>query len=278
MRRRRSTPRPLACAPRTPTSTPSAGSPWAAWATTPTAVESLRLAVALRPDDSELHYELGVALGRDGRHAEAEASLREAIRLRPNSVKARANLALGLGRQGRHAEAEAAYREALERGPDRPALRRGLGVSLYWQGRYAEAEAAFAEAISAQARLPPGPLRSRGDAGRAAALARGRGRLPPGARARAGHVTAHAALAASCSLTGPPGRRPRAIAARRSAHDPAMARAHFTLWEVLERQGKYAELEEAALGALAVRPDHPDAQARLARARALGRRPPRRPA
>ena len=56
-----------------------------------------------------------------------------------------------------------------------------------------------------------------------------------------------------------------------------MARAHFTLWEILERQGKYAELEEAALGALAVRPDHPDAQARLARARALASSPPAPP-
>jgi hypothetical protein len=47
-----------------------------------------------------------------------------------------------------------------------------------------------------------------------------------------------------------------------------MARAHFALWEILERMGKYAELEAAAQSALAVRPGHPDAQARVARARA----------
>jgi tetratricopeptide (TPR) repeat protein len=79
---------------------------------------------------------------------------------------------------------------------------------------------------------------------------------------------AHAALAGMLLVQG---RLAEAERHCREAlrHDPAMARAHFTLWEVLERQGKYADLEEAALGVLALRPDHADAQARLARARAL---------
>ena len=85
----------------------------------------------------------------------------------PRSVKARANLALGLGRQGRHAEAEAAYREALTLRPEHPALRRGLGVSLYWQGRYDEAEAAFADAIL----LKPDYIRVHCDLGRDAGRA-----------------------------------------------------------------------------------------------------------
>ena len=63
---------------------------------------ALRRAVELRPDDGDLHYDLGVALGRQGRHAEAERALREAIRVEPDHIRARANVALGLGRQGRH--------------------------------------------------------------------------------------------------------------------------------------------------------------------------------
>jgi tetratricopeptide (TPR) repeat protein len=51
--------------------------------------------------------------------------------------------------------------------------------------------------------------------------------------------------------------------------DPSIARAHFTLWEILEQQGKYAALEAAALAVLALKPDHADAHARLSRARAL---------
>ena len=62
----------------------------------------------------DLYVELGIAMRRLGRHAEAEAELREAVRLNPQDVMARSNLALGLGRQGRHAESEAAYRQALE--------------------------------------------------------------------------------------------------------------------------------------------------------------------
>jgi len=83
--------------------------------------------VELRPNDGDLHYELGVALGRQGRHAEAESTLREAIRVDPGHIRAHANVALGLGRQGRHAEAESAYRVALGLRPEHPALQRDEG-------------------------------------------------------------------------------------------------------------------------------------------------------
>ena len=49
----------------------------------------------------------------------------------------------------------------------------------------------------------------------------------------------------------------------------AQARPHFHLWTVLEAQEKWDELEAAATEFLAAKPEHPDALARLERARAM---------
>ena len=56
-------------------------------------------------------------------------------------------MALGLGRQGRHAEAEAAHREALALAPEHPAPYRASASLWYWQGLTADAERAFEIAI-----------------------------------------------------------------------------------------------------------------------------------
>jgi Flp pilus assembly protein TadD len=40
-------------------------------------------AIAAEPTDAAFHYNLGLALGHLGRHADAERALQEALRLRP---------------------------------------------------------------------------------------------------------------------------------------------------------------------------------------------------
>jgi len=90
------------------------------------AVEAYRQEAARRPGDADVERRLGLvlllALGRAG---EAEAALREAVRLQPNDAEAWVGLAIALGAQGRTAEAVAAFDEARAREPailaDRPA-------------------------------------------------------------------------------------------------------------------------------------------------------------
>jgi tetratricopeptide (TPR) repeat protein len=80
-------------------------------------------------------------------------------------------------------------------------------------------------------------------------------------------VRAHVEMAASLLALA---RHADAEAACREAIaiDPETARAHYLLWDALEAQAKHAALEEAARAVLALQPDHPDARARLRRARA----------
>jgi serine/threonine protein kinase/tetratricopeptide (TPR) repeat protein len=92
---------------------------------------------------------LGIALGGQGKHAEAEAAFRKALALKPDDAEAYSNLGVILNdHQGKHAEAEAAFRKALALKPDLAEAYYNLGVALSGQRKYAEAEAAFCKAIA----------------------------------------------------------------------------------------------------------------------------------
>ena len=140
-------------------------------------------------------------------------------------------------------------------------------MSLYWQGRHAEAEAAFTRAI----RLKPDYVRARCDLGEMCAeqgrLADAEHAYREAIRLKPDSLTARAALP-GVLLAG--GRYAEAEAAARAALalNFEVARAHFDLWQALEGRRDWAGLAVAAAEFLAKRPDHPDARARLARARA----------
>ena len=103
------------------------------------AVAALRTAVRLRPDDAQAHTGLGIALGQQGKLAEAIAVLRSAIRLRPDDAEAHTNLAVGLQRRGELAESEAELRAVLKLEPGRADAHCSLGKVLQAQGRFEEA-------------------------------------------------------------------------------------------------------------------------------------------
>jgi tetratricopeptide (TPR) repeat protein len=89
-------------------------------------VDTYRDEGARRPDDGEVHRRLGlVLLLALDRPLEAEAPLREAVRLQPHDAEAWLGMALALGAQGRGAEALAAFEAARTRDAgvleDRPA-------------------------------------------------------------------------------------------------------------------------------------------------------------
>jgi Flp pilus assembly protein TadD len=65
------------------------------------AIPYYRRAIALRPDDAELHNDLGVALALSGGLAQAIRHFRMALKLSPTHAKARDNLTRALARTGR---------------------------------------------------------------------------------------------------------------------------------------------------------------------------------
>jgi len=83
-------------------------------------------AIALDPENAELHQLLGVELDNQRRLAEAETVLRRAIALAPNSPAYRNNLGVVLARQERVEEAAVEFRQALEIDPDFEDARKNL--------------------------------------------------------------------------------------------------------------------------------------------------------
>jgi tetratricopeptide (TPR) repeat protein len=140
----------------------------------------------LRPDESEIHNSLGVALVHQGKHQEAEAAFREAVRLNPASAEAHYNLGVRLASQGKVGEAEACFEKAVRLKPDFAEALTNWGVALNRRGLHREAEAHLREAI----RLKPDyveahlrlwtALRGQGKHREAEAVCREAIRLAPG--------------------------------------------------------------------------------------------------
>jgi Flp pilus assembly protein TadD len=73
----------------------------------------LNRALALRPDEDEPHYYLGLLHRLQGRLTEAKAEFRAALRFKPDHAKAHGNLGLILMEEGDLTAAEAHFRSAL---------------------------------------------------------------------------------------------------------------------------------------------------------------------
>ena len=82
------------------------------------ALEDLRLAARIGPDEPAAHAQLGLALMRQGRHDEAREPLEQALSLAPDSVRVQVALASIAQREGRFADAIALRRDVLARDPD----------------------------------------------------------------------------------------------------------------------------------------------------------------
>ena len=80
-------------------------------------------AARAEPGSPLVRMQLGFALFKDGRLAEAEAQYREALELRPGYAQARQYLGVDLAAQGRLEESAAELRRALKDAPATPLLR-----------------------------------------------------------------------------------------------------------------------------------------------------------
>lgn len=83
-----------------------------------------------------------------GRLGEAEEAFRQAMAADPGYTEARRNLALALGRQGKHAEAQSALAEAAQRAPDDPGVQFDWGNALLATGDRDGAVARFERALA----------------------------------------------------------------------------------------------------------------------------------
>jgi mono/diheme cytochrome c family protein len=86
--------------------------------------------VRVQPELAAAHYNLGNALFREGRHAEAVESLRKALAIDPDYALAHDGLGVALYAQGRLGEATNHYRRAVKLAPDNTDARAHLAIAL----------------------------------------------------------------------------------------------------------------------------------------------------
>ena len=111
------------------------------------AIECYKRAVDLEPQDVGAQNSLGIALKQSGQLDLAVKHFREALRLCPDVATPYQNLAETLGEQGNVDEAIQLYKQAVHIAPSDAGLRNGLGVMLKIGGEYEQAIASFQEAL-----------------------------------------------------------------------------------------------------------------------------------
>jgi hypothetical protein len=98
-----------------------------------------RRALALDPENSKAHTNLGISLLGAGAQDEALAELRKAVELKPGYAEAHNNLGVALVQIGRPEEAIPHILKYLETYPDSAEVRANLAEVLFQQGRMKEA-------------------------------------------------------------------------------------------------------------------------------------------
>jgi len=110
-------------------------------------------AVQYEPDDPLVRTNLGIALVRSGKTAEAIEQITEAVRLDPNSFRAHYNLARALEADARPADAIEHYRAVLAINYNHAASHNNLGRLLAGVGRTFDAHEHYCEALKIDPKL-----------------------------------------------------------------------------------------------------------------------------
>src|SRR5436309_6080206 len=111
------------------------------------ASEHFREALRINPNDADDHTNLGMALARQGKLVEASEHYQQALRIKPTSADAHNNWGTLLARQGKLAEAIERYHEVLQIKPDSADAHNNWGAALAQQGRLTEASDQFRLAL-----------------------------------------------------------------------------------------------------------------------------------
>lgn len=214
------------------------------------------------PSNSRAHNNVGEALSRQDKLAEAIEAFREAVRLLPNYVDAIDNLGNTLTQLGRPAEALPLLERALRLKPGYAPTYNNLGNALYNLKRPDEALSHFVEAI----RLKP----EYGEAHNNLAVvltdfdraAEAIPHLQDALRYKENYADAHYNLGNALTKLG---REAEAVDQFRTALQlkPTHAEANNNLGGVLFRLGKTAEAKTLYETAVRLKPDYADAQNNL---------------
>lgn len=113
------------------------------------ALRIARRAVALAPDEPSTQYYLGTVLllHQDGRSAEAIEPLKRALAATPGWIDCLRNLGMAMGKSGRHEEAIEYLQAARDLQPASAGIRIGLGYAYLKVERFSSARGEFAEAL-----------------------------------------------------------------------------------------------------------------------------------
>ncbi len=118
------------------------------------AEEQFRRAIAVRAKYPDAHVNLGAVLQWTGRIAESEMPLRRALRWQPAHEDAQINLGVTLELLGRVPDATEAYEKLLKIAPGNSHALVGLGRIAALAGRLAEADALLRRAVDANRKNP----------------------------------------------------------------------------------------------------------------------------
>jgi Flp pilus assembly protein TadD len=223
---------------------------------------ALRRAIDLDPGNTLAHNNLGAVLKARNKLGEAEAACRKAIALDPGNAQAHTNLGAVLRVQNKVGEAVTVLRKAIALDPGLAEAHNNLGSALEDQHRLGEAEAAYRKALAIDPNYAEvhnnlgNVLADQNKPGEAVAVYRRALDLDPGL------VQAHHGLGIALAAQNKLG---EAVAAYRKAIDldPRNGEVHGALGHALLRAGHFSEARISTRRCLDLLPqEHP--QRRLA--------------
>ena len=112
------------------------------------AVEQFELALKIRPDSVDAHYNLGYAFAQQGDLTKAIDYFGKTLRLDPDNVRALNNMGVALVLQNRHAEATHYFESALKLSPRDADVHNNLGFALKNNGEPDAAVRHFSKALA----------------------------------------------------------------------------------------------------------------------------------
>ena len=212
-----------------------------------------------RSGEASATYNLGNALSKSGREAEAMLCYREAIRLKPGFDEAYAALGRSFSGSGKPDQAILFFEKALRANPRSPQLHNDLGVTMHEVGRKQEAAEQFEAALRLQpdfadAEVNLGNIRrEEGRTAEAIACYQQALRIKP----QSSDVDFHLAIVLAES-----GRLPEAIGYYEAALriKPDAADINYDLGVALREVGRVSEAIVRYERALRLRPNYPEAE------------------
>ena len=122
-------------------------------ASNPDNIQLYHQALEVKPDDAQIHLQLGNTLVRQNRLSDAIASYQTALHYHPDNFEIHLELGKALEKEKKWDEAIAAYRRAIELNPNYSWSHKHLGDILAERGQHDEASISYRHALQLQPRI-----------------------------------------------------------------------------------------------------------------------------